>query len=511
MDAPTVKRQLDKDSALRIGSPEDFAKVRKALRQPGFEEETVQRALLNAGFTLDDDVLSTQAVNSEIRDFGPLIALFVEQRQVPRGQLEQLLDHETLASFVNLDLMRVSESDSSRYYSPVVLYPIDDLFIASDYYKPPVEGWTPPADSVYPALHSIPLLRVVPRTPVGAVLDLCSGTAIFGLALSKHAHNVVASDITERAMHFGSFNRLLNGCDNVQVVKGDLYDAVAGQTFDRIVAHAPYMPTFAENSDVQTWRDGGLSGEEIITRIIQSLPQYLRPGGEFFSAFAVAESNAVRLEQRARGWLGNLQREFDLVFAFKKQYSTKQVAKLVRERSQTPLDIDPTRVEDYLRAVGFTHYAYGVLGVRRHARSSEPWTFRTELSAKSNAASFPYAFDCISENFQPLSNAKQLRPALAGDLCVRETHQVDCGKLIRTELILEVDWPFHHAVKTDSWIRPLIDRFTGRASIEQLYTEASLAQTLPTGLSLAQFIEVVHALIRRGYLIISESVRDGHA
>ncbi len=25
-----------------------------------------------------------------------------------------------------------------------------------------------------------------------------------------------------------------------------------------------------------------MSGEEIITRIIQSLPKYLRPGGEFF-------------------------------------------------------------------------------------------------------------------------------------------------------------------------------------------------------------------------------------
>ena len=145
---------------------------------------------------------------------GRSLRCFVEQKQIPRGQLDQVLDPPTRTAFQNLDLIRVSESDSSRYYAPVVLYPIDGFLIASDYYKPPVEGWTPPADSVYPALHSTPLLRVLPRSQVGDVLDLCSGTAIFGLALSKHAQSVVAADITERAMHFASFNAFLNGCDN---------------------------------------------------------------------------------------------------------------------------------------------------------------------------------------------------------------------------------------------------------------------------------------------------------
>jgi hypothetical protein len=252
---------------------------------------------------------------------------------------------------------------------------------------------------------------------------------------------------------------------------------------------------------VQIWRDGGVSGEEIVTRIIQSLPKYLRPGGEFFGLFAAAESNTIRLEQRVRRWLGDSESEFDVVFAGKKQFSAAQVASFVAQRALTPVDIDPAKVEKHLRAAGLTHYAHGVLGVRRHAREGAAWTFRTEFSAKSNGASFPYIFDCNSQKTLPLSKLRQLRPSLAADLRIKETHQVDAGKLRRTDLVLECDRPFHHAVKTDTWIRPLMDRFTGRATIEQIYAEASLAQILPAGLSLTQFIEVLQALFGRGYLI----------
>ena len=174
------------------------------------------------------------------------------------------------------------------------------------------------------------------------------------------------------------------------------------------------------------------------------------------------------------------------------------------ERSQTPLDIDPRQIEAHLREAGFTHYAFGVIGIRRRSHAGDPLTFRTEISAKSKEFSFPYTFERHSQKAQPLAKPKQLRPALSSDLRVKETHQVDSGKLRRTEFVLECDWPFHHAVKTETWIRPLMDRFTGRASVEQVFTEASLARILPAGLSLAQFIEVVQALLGRGYLIVSD-------
>jgi len=496
--------QLSADYPLRIGNPEDFARVRIALSGPGFDERSTHQALLNAGFSFDDDVLAPQPA-SEPLQAGPLIALFVEQKQVQREQLERLFDDQTLTSFRNLDLIRVCESNSS-YYSPVILYPVGDVLIASDYYKPPVEGWTPPTDSVYPALHSLSLLRVVPTRPVQAVLDLCSGTAIFGLAQAKHATRVLASDITERATHFALFNRYLNDCGNVEIVRGDLYEAASGQTFDRIIAHAPYVPTFTDAGG-QIWRDGGVSGEEIITRIVQSLPQYLRPGGEFFTAFAAAESETLRLEQRVRTWLGSAQSEFDVIFAFKRRFAFKEIANQVLARSQTPADIDPARIDQQLRELGFTHYASGVMGIRRHTAAANPWTFRTELSPKTNEASFGHAFDSNSDLAS--SRLKQLRLSLPAGMRIRETHQVDQhGKLQLTDFILECDWPFHHTVKTDNWIRTLMDSFNGRASVEELYATARLTGALPSSFSLTEFIGLVRIFVRNGYLVTSASGPD---
>ena len=61
---------------MRIGDREDFNPVRTALRQPGFDEASVYRALRQAGFVLEDDVAGAQPSENGTTDFGPLVALF---------------------------------------------------------------------------------------------------------------------------------------------------------------------------------------------------------------------------------------------------------------------------------------------------------------------------------------------------------------------------------------------------------------------------------------------------
>src|SRR5207247_2324413 len=93
--------------------------------------------------------------------------------------------------------------------------------------------------SATPAALAGPLrfVGVSGRSPVADALDLCAGTGIAALVLSRHVERVVAADITPRAAHFARFNALLNSRPNVEIAVGDLYDPVAGRTFDRIVAH----------------------------------------------------------------------------------------------------------------------------------------------------------------------------------------------------------------------------------------------------------------------------------
>src|SRR5207245_1035784 len=158
------------------------------------------------------------------------------------------------------------------------------LYIVSDRSRPEegVEG-QPPEDFVYPAIvpNTELLLELAPCQPCDAFLDLCSGTAIAALVAAKSgARQAWAFDITGRSTHFAEFNRRLNGIANMTPATGDLYEPAGDLTFDRIVAHPPYVPVYRPQL---IFDSGGHDGEQIVRRIIEGLPRYLRPGGRFYA------------------------------------------------------------------------------------------------------------------------------------------------------------------------------------------------------------------------------------
>jgi SAM-dependent methyltransferase len=222
------------------------AAVWKVLRQVGL------KALGPQNYKEQQDLAGTERPNV-------LRRLFVELASIPQRELESVLDISTVKSFLALDLLRPS-LDQQQYYAPVFLYPVADLIIASDRYNGP-PGLPLFEESVYPAIesHSLRLLDLLPRRHISRALDLGTGSGIYALALSQHTDRVVAVDINPRAVHFARFNSLLNGrSENVEVIKADLYSELASQTFDLIVAFPPSTPS---TEGMETWRDGGPSGE----------------------------------------------------------------------------------------------------------------------------------------------------------------------------------------------------------------------------------------------------------
>ena len=231
---------------LRMGTPEEFARVVSVMSAAGFDEATVCRTVKI------EEIADLNSVEPDcLKDAPELLALFIRlflfMDLVPRAEVERVLDRATVDSLLALDLLRIGEYGADRYYTPVFLYPVAGLIVASDRHtSPDGSAFEPPADIVFPAIFvgTLRFLRVIPQSPAAEGLDLCSGSGVGALVLSKQVGHVIASDITTRAAHFARFNSRLNGCDNVEPVVGDLFSAVAGRTFDRITAHPPYMPTF---------------------------------------------------------------------------------------------------------------------------------------------------------------------------------------------------------------------------------------------------------------------------
>jgi len=143
------------------------------------------------------------------------------------------------------------------------------------------------------------------------------------IAASKYATQAYAYDIAARSTHFAEFARLLNGLANVTTGTGDLYEPAAGATFDRIVAHPPYVPVLQSK---WIFFDGGEDGERVTRRIIEHAPHYLRPGGALY-CLAMASDRADRpLEVRIREWLEPKQREFDVAVVVRRMIEPQEFA-----------------------------------------------------------------------------------------------------------------------------------------------------------------------------------------
>ncbi len=126
---------------------------------------------------------------------------------------------------------------------------------------------------------TVPLWRAAaPTQPLRRALDLGCGAGVIALLLSRHAAQVVATDINPRAVALARINVALNAADNVEVRKGDLFAPVSGETFDLIAAHPPYV-ALPEGTAATLHIHGGPRGDEIACRLLDGLAVHLAPGG----------------------------------------------------------------------------------------------------------------------------------------------------------------------------------------------------------------------------------------
>jgi SAM-dependent methyltransferase len=492
---------------LRIGSRQDFARVAQSLRDAGFDETTLCRVLKI------NNMAELGAAKTEELDYGelpPSLALFIRaflsMELIPRAEVEKVLDRETLSSFLALDLLRLVDAGAlEMYHTPVLFYPLKDFLVASDRRDNDTLGFVSLSDLVFPAIFSgtLRFLRLIPKSPAGDALDLGAGTGIGALMLSRHVRRAVASDITARATHFARFNCMLNGCDNVDVTQGDLYDPVEGQTFDRIVTHPPYMPAARETA---VWRDGGTTGESLLQRIIEKLPRYLRPGGTFFTMTLGLDTEDGKFEERARHWLGESRDEFDVIFAVGQETSPHTVIRGIAERDRSIEAADITRLEQAFEKIGTRQMVYGALVFKRHVdESGSGWTKRLKLSTATEGGDLEWAFWWYDWRARPdfLSEFARAKVNPSMHLRVGVTYRILEGALVAVDFFLDSEKPFLAETKVNREIIDLILEFGGGRTPAEIYESARAAEQ-PDVPPLDDFLTFVATLVERGYLELAD-------
>jgi SAM-dependent methyltransferase len=493
---------------IRMGTAEEFACVARTLKSASFDEETICRKfkledMSDVGSITPDDVVRAD-VSPQLK---LLTRLFLLQALTPRDDVEGVFDQATIDSFQSLGLLGTGEFGNDEFYARVLLYPVAGFAVASDRHSlPDGSDFEPPPDVVFPAIFggTLQFIRLLPRNWEGTALDLCSGTGIGAFILSRFGKPAVAADITERAAAFARFNCALNGLENVEAARGDLYEAVKGRTFGCIVAHPPYVPSLETKA---IWRDGGVTGEALVRRIIEQLPAYLDPGGVFLSLSLGADTKQGKFEERARGWLGEHADEFDVVFGCQELRDPEQVLEnLARKHSELGPQVIKTFASEFER-VGVVQMPLGALCLRRatNGPSRQPWTTRRKFTNQTDGGDFEAAFSTHDRLSQPnfLASLGEATPRLSPRLEVKVTHVVHEGSLVPADFLFEIDKPFEAHVRFDFWMVPLLTRLDGKTTLTKIYENARTEASIPEEFKLENFAVLVARALEMGFIVLT--------
>ncbi|EKX35051.1 hypothetical protein GUITHDRAFT_146804 [Guillardia theta CCMP2712] len=281
-----------------------------------------------------------------------IIRMLLLGLSLPVEQVQELLGDQVLSAMTRLSLVGPSPAIPGLLVPHVQIFPVDPsallrgessdesmgLLMVTDL-MPPCSAALEEEPVMYIGPDSLGLVHHAPRREEEAVLDLCCGSGIQGIAAAKlYGKQVTCVDINERAVRFARFNAMINGvASRVKVLQGDLYDfhekmghemgsesevVMSQRRFNVILSNPPFVPVpfdlkkrvkrynvFAdgrnENTRVKQIRlilvAGGEDGEAVLKRIITGASRHLAAGGRV--AIVTEIFCAHLLPERMKRWL----------------------------------------------------------------------------------------------------------------------------------------------------------------------------------------------------------------
>jgi methylase of polypeptide subunit release factors len=219
-----------------------------------------------------------------------LARLFMLGLSSPIADVAMALPGLELEGALNLGLLRWSGSDSGsetleplidlRPYSFTDSWGAADWWIASDLGELALGGALPEDHVLGVGGASLTLTGLQVERSIELALDLGTGCGIQALHASRHSGRVIATDISQRALDYASFNAQLNGIRNIEFRLGDMFGPVAGERFDYIVTNPPFVITpRVDGVPAYEYRDGGRVGDAIVAEVVTGAAKHLRPGG----------------------------------------------------------------------------------------------------------------------------------------------------------------------------------------------------------------------------------------
>uniref|UniRef100_A0A6U6V1M1 Methyltransferase small domain-containing protein n=1 Tax=Zooxanthella nutricula TaxID=1333877 RepID=A0A6U6V1M1_9DINO len=233
-------------------------------------------------------------------DVGDLVRLFVVGSAIYRKRYEELLPDDAREALKTIGAVVIW---GEIVFATVQLFPAEGGLFFTD--LPGTDG------IMYIGSDSLALAAAGSRATSGLppeskvrILEVCAGSGIQGILAARHAADrgfkvsLTLLDVNPRAARFVAANLLLN---NVQgrFVRSDVFQEVAQERFDIILANTPFVPTNPKEV-APYFTDGGADGERITKRVVQEGPSLLTARGRMLIATPIY--NEASVWNRLKAW-----------------------------------------------------------------------------------------------------------------------------------------------------------------------------------------------------------------
>jgi methylase of polypeptide subunit release factors len=277
-------------------SLEDCQRLREAFERVGYHVDGVPALLgpqAHAALSRDEPTPARRAC-ADAGPLGSLVRLFLLGEAEPEAALAEALAPLPVADALAAGLLRRAAHERLRAALDVRPYGDEEAswWVVSDLDTGRLGVGLAADHVVGVGQASLSLAAATVRRPVGRLLDLGTGCGVQALHGTRHADEVVATDVNPRALALAGATFALSGV-HAALLEGSWLEPVAGQRFDQIVCNPPFVagPARVRHS----YRDSGLAGDEAAARLVAQLPDRLADGG-------VAQLLACWLHVRGQDW-----------------------------------------------------------------------------------------------------------------------------------------------------------------------------------------------------------------